>query len=405
MRISEFDDFEEEEEEQILKSGYMKVMEKSMLKKSKSRFFTLTKYDLMEYKDEFKNEIIAAYEVDDLHNVRKKEETVCFKHQLDGKDKKLKLKAPTKSEADAWTDAIIKATQHDIMAERMSDNGKLQQLLMGQRKDSSSFNSPAYCITHHKPRPASYWVCLRVQAGRDLMPMDSNGKSDPYVVVRYWDETHEKEKGIVVAKTKIMKKTLSPDWDTELGFFCAGPNLTIECWDWDLASEDDPMGEVAIDLRTDKQEVKPGLTWVQLQKPEKQLRRGGRKANKHKAARKNSNTEPGKYGQLKLALQIHSLKSSVAVAVDPSSIESGEVSPCPLLPHHYCPTIVTPPLLPPPCPSLPRCCLPLFPARSSLSPCAIGTLRISRTCVCCATSPMPSSTKTITVVGTTPTRT
>jgi hypothetical protein len=328
------DEFEEEDEEQCLKSGYMKVMASSVLGKSKNRFFTLTKYELMEYKDEFKIELLAVFEVDDLHNVRVKETTVYLNHQTEGKEHKLKLKAPTKVAADDWMDAIIKATQHDIMTE-MSGHGKLQQLLMGKSDKVadtiSGSSSPAYCITHHKPKPASYWVCIRVQTGRGLMPMDYNGLSDPYIVVRYWDETNEKEKGVVVAKTKIKRKTLTPKWDTELGFFCAGPSLTIELWDWDLASEDDPMGEVAIDLRMDVQSVKKDLSWVQLEEPHKQLRRGGRKVKKHNARKASKHAPPGTYGQLQLSMQIHDLKRKAVLSVDPSSIESEEVRcNCPL---------------------------------------------------------------------------
>lgn len=46
---------------------------------------------------------------------------------------------------------------------------------------------------------------LKILRGHDLVPKDSNGLSDPYVVVKYGSQT--------MFRSKVIKKSLNPEWN------------------------------------------------------------------------------------------------------------------------------------------------------------------------------------------------
>jgi len=73
---------------------------------------------------------------------------------------------------------------------------------------------------------------------RDLLSSDSNGFSDPYVII-------EKTPGLVCGtKTPIIKKNLNPVWNHK-AFLHFDHNLTkikFKVFDWDRFSSDDPLG-------------------------------------------------------------------------------------------------------------------------------------------------------------------
>lgn len=86
---------------------------------------------------------------------------------------------------------------------------------------------------------------LRVEVldAQDLLAMDSNGKSDPYVKFEL--------NGEEVFKTKTQKKTLNPVWNEF--FEVTVPSRTAAAfraavWDWDFADKPDPLGETMIRL-------------------------------------------------------------------------------------------------------------------------------------------------------------
>ena len=78
----------------------------------------------------------------------------------------------------------------------------------------------------------------------NLLSADSNGKSDPYVVVKA---------GGMAQKTKHVLETLDPVWNKTLEFqgkletFLARP-LHLKLFDMDVFSADDPLGEVKVSL-------------------------------------------------------------------------------------------------------------------------------------------------------------
>ena len=81
---------------------------------------------------------------------------------------------------------------------------------------------------------------LHVKHGVGLKAMDSNGKSDPYVVLTA---------GGLTKQTKVIKANLDPVWNET--FQLPGrlqdfldTRLHLAVWDKDTFSKDDPMGTV-----------------------------------------------------------------------------------------------------------------------------------------------------------------
>ena len=78
-------------------------------------------------------------------------------------------------------------------------------------------------------------LTVRVIEARDLVPMDYTGKSDPYCVLKFGNETH---------KTHYIKQELNPVWneiftfDVETG----REELKIEVYDKDDFGADDFEG-------------------------------------------------------------------------------------------------------------------------------------------------------------------
>jgi len=85
---------------------------------------------------------------------------------------------------------------------------------------------------------------VTVEKGTDLASKDSNGLSDPYVVVKIGDQQN---------KTKIIYKTLNPSWRETLVFTVTELDeltpVTFICMDWDLTGKDDYMGEFTVLLK------------------------------------------------------------------------------------------------------------------------------------------------------------
>eukprot|EP00854_Cymbomonas_tetramitiformis_P021345 gene21345-25651_t len=91
---------------------------------------------------------------------------------------------------------------------------------------------------------------LTVVAGKDLAAKDKSwfgkGTSDPYVIVSIGKDR--------LGKTKTIEKNLSPEWNESFKRHFTPSELTptaeivLSIFDWDMASSDDPMGEVRIKL-------------------------------------------------------------------------------------------------------------------------------------------------------------
>ncbi|XP_034107921.1 protein kinase C, eye isozyme [Drosophila albomicans] len=89
---------------------------------------------------------------------------------------------------------------------------------------------------------------VEIKEAANLIPMDTNGFSDPYVAV----QMHPDRSGRTKKKTKTIQKNLNPVFNETLTFELQPQDrekrLLIEIWDWDRTSRNDFMGSFSFSL-------------------------------------------------------------------------------------------------------------------------------------------------------------
>ncbi|XP_020601819.1 calcium-dependent protein kinase C-like [Orbicella faveolata] len=110
-------------------------------------------------------------------------------------------------------------------------------------------------------------VRVEVREAKNLIPMDPNGYSDPYVKIKLIPESAEiNSKMKMKMKTKTIKKSLNPVFNESFDIaICESDDdrrLSVEIWDWDRTSKNDFMGSMSFGISELKKEGVEG--WFKL---------------------------------------------------------------------------------------------------------------------------------------------
>ncbi len=91
-------------------------------------------------------------------------------------------------------------------------------------------------------RNAKYVFTVKIVEAEDLKACDTNGTSDPYVVL--CDEYQKR-----LAKTRIIMRNLNPRWDESVDITVQGPlNIIATIWDYDTFGDHDFVGRTSLKL-------------------------------------------------------------------------------------------------------------------------------------------------------------
>nr|XP_046231059.1 multiple C2 and transmembrane domain-containing protein 1 isoform X2 [Scatophagus argus] len=155
----------------------------------------------------------------------------------------LVLKDPQHPDQDLGTlELSVTLTPKDSPIEERRDSTTM--LLRRSWKRSTKQQSMRLSELHRKSQLWRGIVSIALIEGRNLIPMDPNGLSDPYVKFRLGPQKY---------RSKTVPKTLSPQWREQFDLHLyeeTGGVLEITVWDRDTGRRDDFIGRCQLDLST-----------------------------------------------------------------------------------------------------------------------------------------------------------
>jgi len=171
-----------------------------------------------------------------------------------GSNNSLKLVADTESARNRWVSNIQETME--------LDHQKTVELLR---------------VTGHLPTPApkradfdkGFILCVDVLKARNLVAADPDtvgsgyGTSDPFVTLRFGNQEF---------RTRVISTTLNPLWNESFEFtvdrnsFGSHDCLQVEVWDYDMISDNDPIGECEIEVLGGGPRLPSLDSWLPLRK-------------------------------------------------------------------------------------------------------------------------------------------
>ncbi|XP_070781254.1 multiple C2 and transmembrane domain-containing protein 1 isoform X10 [Enoplosus armatus] len=157
----------------------------------------------------------------------------------------LVLKDPHHPDQDLGSlELAVTLTPKDSPVEERRDSTTM--LLRRSWKRSTKFQQQSQRLSelHRKSQLWRGIVSIALIEGRNLIPMDPNGLSDPYVKFRLGHQKY---------RSKTVPKTLSPQWREQFDLHLyeeTGGVLEIAVWDRDTGRRDDFIGRCQLDLST-----------------------------------------------------------------------------------------------------------------------------------------------------------